>query len=82
MTADEQSWNRGYRGVATQMLRHALDMLGHEGSEAEHVRWISEREEAVAALRRVCEDHGDNDWADGLNLSDVIEKHLARHLGG
>ena len=41
----------------------------------------AERLEAVAALRRICSEHGDNDWSDDLNLSDVIEKHLARHLG-
>jgi hypothetical protein len=28
----------------------------------------------------LCADYGDNDWTDDLNLSDVIEKHLARHL--
>jgi hypothetical protein len=26
--------------------------------------------------------HGDNDWPDDLHLADVIDKHLARHLGG
>jgi predicted secreted protein len=40
----------------------------------------AERLEAVAALRALCARHGDNDWSDNLNLSDVIEKHLGRHL--
>jgi predicted secreted protein len=40
-----------------------------------------EREDAVKLLREICEEHGDNDWADDLHLADVLEKHLYRHLG-
>ncbi len=41
---------------------------------------VAERAEIVATLRRVCRHFGDNDWSDRLNLADVIEKHLERHL--
>jgi predicted secreted protein len=34
----------------------------------------------VAALRRVCADHGDNDWDTNLNLVNVVDKHLARYI--
>lgn len=40
----------------------------------------AERAETVAALRRVCDEFGDNDWPDELHLGDVVEKHLRRHL--
>lgn len=40
----------------------------------------TEREEAVEALREVCEAYGDNDWSPGLRLADIVEKHLHRHL--
>lgn len=43
--------------------------------------WIGgERAEVVDILRELCKDYGDNDWEDNLNLRDVIEKHLAKHL--
>lgn len=35
-----------------------------------------ERAETVAALRRLCDYLGDNDWPDDLHLADVIEKHI------
>ena len=42
--------------------------------------WLQEREIAIIVLRRLCAEHGDNDWPDELHLADVIEKHLANHL--
>jgi predicted secreted protein len=62
------------------MLGHALRGLGRGGPEWDAARLIAEREMAIIALRRVCTDHGDSDWDDDLNLSDIIEKHLARYL--
>lgn len=40
------------------------------------------RAEFIAALRKVCEAHGDNDWPDELHPSDIINKHLLPHLEG
>ena len=77
---DEVRWEAGYRAAATNMLREALKMLGFNGTEAAHAKWILEREATVGALRDVCADHGDNDWEPSLHLADVVEKHLARHL--
>jgi hypothetical protein len=37
---------------------------------------ISEREQAIASLHSACEDQGDNNWSEKLNLSDIIDKHL------
>lgn len=42
--------------------------------------WLIEREEAVARLRWLCEEFGDQDWDDNLHLADVIDKHLGRYL--
>jgi len=39
-----------------------------------------ERADTVVALRELCRVFGDNDWDDDLNLSDAIEKHLAKPL--
>lgn len=82
MTIDalEQKWIDGRRSVYSRLLRQCILELGADSSEAAAARWIVEREEIVAKLRDVCEHHGDNDWPDMLNLSDVIENHLFRHL--
>ena len=50
------------------------------GQFSEIDKRLKEREVAVAALRELCGEYGDNDWADDLHLADVIEKHLRRHL--
>jgi len=77
---NERDYTRGERAALTRMLALIVRDLGYDDPEAAKVAWIKQREAAVAALRSVCEDHGDNDWPDDLNLADVIEKHLARHL--
>lgn len=77
---DEVKYALGSRQAWITMLRYCLKNLGYDDQESKSVAWIVEREEAVAMLRRVCEERGDNDWPDDLNLADVIEKHLANHL--
>lgn len=76
--AEEKLWLAGNRAALVSMIAHCVRELGYEGRTAESL--IVEREAAVAALRRVCEEHGDNDWSDDLHLADVVEKHLGRHL--
>lgn len=71
---------RGERAALLGVLSHVLAELGVDDPEAGKARWVSERSKAVAALRSACDDFGDNDWPDRLNLVDVIEKHLVRHL--
>lgn len=79
---NEQDYKVGWRRAWLIMLRQCLRELGHDDSDAEKARWVVEREETVLMLRSVCERHGDNDWPDDLHLTDVIEKHLGRHLDG
>lgn len=74
----EPSYIEGSRMGWLHILSVALRELGQE--ERDKYGWIREREAAVAALRRVCRTHGDNDWPENLHLADVIEKHLERHL--
>ncbi len=40
----------------------------------------SEVEETRLMLRSACEHFGDTDWDEGSHLSDILEKHLVRHL--
>lgn len=77
---NETWWIAGDRAAWRTMLGECLRHLGYDSEECREVAWITEREDAVAKLREVCEWHGDNDWEDNLHLADVIEKHLYNHL--
>lgn len=76
---NEQFYLQGQRQVLTQLLSETLSKLGY-GNEFDLQRMIIEREQAIATLRELCAEHGDNDWDESLHLSDVIDKHLGRYL--
>lgn len=77
---DDASYTQGTRAVWLKLLRQALNELGYTSPENGANRWVAEREEAIAMLRELCADHGDNDWDEKLHLADIINKHLGRHL--
>jgi truncated hemoglobin YjbI len=77
---DETEYTRGQRAAWLTILAEAVRQLGIKDTAAAHAAWMQERSDAVAALRRLCGEHGDNDWPDEMHLGDVIEKHLGRHL--
>lgn len=79
MVIDEKSYEAGSRMAWRIILATACRELGYDDIEAAKASWIAEREAAVAALRRVCDQFGDNNWADNLHLADIIEKHLHTH---
>lgn len=78
--AEEAAYVQGRKSVLREQLTIALRELcaGGEGWDREFL--LKERADAIAALRSVCGDHGDNNWQDNLYLSDIINKHLADHL--
>lgn len=78
--SEETAYSEGHRRAWRSMLAECLRQLGIDDAEAGHARYLVEREDAVAQLREVCRDYGDNDWPDDLHLGDVIEKHLSRRL--
>jgi hypothetical protein len=83
---EDAAYERGRRAGVLLVLQQCLLDLGrpvsNDPSDLQVVagQLIAEREEALALLRQVCAEYGDNDWPDDLNLSDVIKKHLWRHL--
>ncbi len=82
MTEDsefEQGYQAGEAAAARAMLRAMAPYLPSH-PDRKQLSWELERAEALAALRTVCRDHGDNEWPDNLHLADIIEKHLGRHL--
>lgn len=76
----ELAYTKGNNAAYRFMLGECLRQLGQDSPEWTAHRWKLERAAAVAMLRIVCAEHGDNDWPDTLHLADVIEKHLGRHL--
>ena len=74
----DKMWLAGNRAAWAAMYEHCLRQLGYEGRTSASL--LAEREAAVAMLREVCDQHGDNDWDNDLHLADVIEKHLFNHL--
>lgn len=82
ISEDSPEWLAGYN-AATQshyrrMLSEAIHGLGYKDAELGSL--VSERDYAIASLREICGEFGDNDWPDNLDLSDIIQKHLGNHL--
>lgn len=79
---DEQSYMQGanavWRNLLQQCVMHLELGLGDE--ERDRLALLRERSEAIAMLRRVCAEFGDNDWPDDGYLPDIIEKHLGDHI--
>jgi hypothetical protein len=79
-TPEELAYQAGSRRAWLGILGEALRNLGYEPGALDAERLALERSDAIAQLREICAEHGDNDWPDSLYLADIIEKHLARHL--
>ena len=77
---EEAAYMQGRRAVTSRLFSQLLGELGYKEEDLKSARLISEREEAVAVLRSLCAEFGDNDWPDNLHLADIIDKHLGRHL--
>jgi hypothetical protein len=77
---NETAYVAGSRRAWLSMLQECMRQLGRDTPEFQQARLVAEREEAILALRLICEEHGDNDWLDDLHLADIIAKHLAPHL--
>jgi hypothetical protein len=71
------AWRAGRRHAWVSVLNIAVREIGDQRSEA---ALRQELEDVRGALRDLCKDFGDNDWADDLHLGDVVRKHLAKHL--
>ena len=78
---EEKAYLEGERAAYLHMLKQSLKALGITDSpEGRQLAWLIEREQAVAQLRILCREFGDNEWEPNEHLADVIDKHLGRHL--
>lgn len=77
---NEAEYTRGTRRAWLTMLIECVRHLGYQSDDVATAAWMTEREEAIHALRRLCERHGDNDWDEHLHLADILDKHLTRYL--
>jgi hypothetical protein len=75
---EEAAYILGRKAFARELLGRSIGELGGTGLTMEQV--LAERAEAIATLRGICEEYGDNDWEDDLHLSDIISKHLGNYL--
>lgn len=75
----EEHAERGRKAFGVRLVMQ-LSRECLEGEELAKVRLQVELADARAVLRRLCDDHGDNDWDDSLYLADVLDKHLGDHL--
>lgn len=78
--ARDEAWSTGNRAAWLKMFVQCLDELGYDDLEVKRASWILERENAVATLRSLCDEFGDNDWDEELSLTDIIYHHLGAHL--
>jgi hypothetical protein len=76
----EQDYMRGNKAAYSNVISFCRKVLNPEERTATSL--LIEREEAITALRDICEEFGDNNWPDTLHLADIIEKHLGRNLRG
>lgn len=73
----EQNWLLGNTAAYSSILMECARHLGTDDPLVEAAVLISERRDAIAALRRLCEQCGlPNEWPDDLYLMDIIEKHI------
>ena len=77
---EEDAYVLGSKAAWRSILGEALRQLGIDDPEAGKARWATERLDAIAALRGLCDEFGDNDWPDDLHLADVINGHLGDYL--
>jgi len=79
-TEEEAAYQAGARASNTRIMLAAARELGHDDPLRKAATLIAEREAAIVVLRRLCAEHGDNEWPDGLHLADIIEKRLGAYL--
>lgn len=75
----EEAYVQGTRNTLNIQLKNIIKELGYS-EEVSKESLILERESAIKSLRFACENFGENEWDEQLNLSDIIEKHLVRYL--
>lgn len=81
---DKKSYTQGSRIAWWAMLGTCLRELGYDETKEDPKYKVAmltnERERSISVLRSLCEDFGDNDWDENLNMADIINKHLGNHL--
>lgn len=80
---EELAYIEGQQTIWRVMLRKCIAHLipqYDEPGDKQLALLVAERSEAIAILRNLCEEFGDNDWDEDLYLADIIDKHLGKHL--
>ena len=80
--AEEKAYVRGERAALVRIMTDCARQLGYEEPLSKTAALLHEIEQARAALRSVCAEHGDADFNECTHLVDIIENHLRKHLDG
>lgn len=75
---NEKDYEAGYRAAMSRIAQETMRSLPM--GDRDKLALLTERQQAIVALRSVCAEFGDNEWPDELHLSDIIEKHLHQKL--
>lgn len=76
----EEAYEEGKIIALMNIIEHCKKELIALGYEVPTDIRGTERADVIKTLRVLCSQHGDNEWPDGLHVSDIIEKHLIAHL--
>lgn len=77
---NEVDYTAGRQSAFSELARQCAVELGVDTARGRYLLWGSQRAALVVCLRSLCDEYGDNDWPDDLDLRDVVEKHLVRPL--
>ena len=70
----EKDFSKGWESAMANIAGTAIAQINT--SKEDRASLLLERYYAITALRQLCEEHGDNNWADSLHLADIIDKHV------
>lgn len=77
----EEAYSRGFCTAHRQMLRYCINALDRDDELHAPTQLVLEREEAIAAIKRLCKRLKiPIDWPDDACLADIIEKHIGETL--
>jgi len=75
ITGEKAAWLR----MLTVCIKN-LDMNNINSVDKKYILLLKERNDAIIALRSICNILNDNEWDDNLYLADIIEKYILKNV--
>ena len=80
---NEVDYIQGNKAAYSNILKFCIKQLDDNDYieyEKAYINLLTERTEAILALRAVCSIISDNNWQDNLHLADIINKHILNYI--